>query len=141
MSATTAPEQETPAPAEAVSSESNTDENTEAEEPKPQRYSGEYNIYYDDTNEKQSSHGKNFVITDVQLNDDGDYEITYTVQTYRDDSGNVILSFACYDEDGGRVDGFSELFHTWAYSWTEQEAVAVVSSDTTMIKLLLDNEK
>ena len=134
-------EENTPAASAAPSEtteNSTTDENSETADSQPQHYSGEYNITYDDENEKNSHYCSDFTIIDVTLNDDGDYEITYTVKTYRDDSGNVILSFACYDEDGGRVDGFSELFHTWAYSWTEQEAVAVVSSDTTRIKLLLN---
>lgn len=97
-----------------------------------------YHIEYDDTNEISSSRAKNFEIIDIDKNDDGDYEITYTVQTYRDDSGNVIVAFNCLDETGRRIGGFSDMFHSWAYSWTPQEGTAVIPGNTVKIELAKD---
>ena len=105
------------------------------------RGSGEplkYHIEYDRTNELSSSMAKNFQIIDIDKNEDGDYEIVYTVQTYRDDSGNIIISFNCLDEDGDRIGGFSDIFHTWAYSWTLQESTAVLPGDTVKIELAMN---
>lgn len=105
------------------------------------RGSGEplkYYIEYDDTNEKLSSMAKEFEIIDIDKNADGDYEIVYKVRTYRDDSGNLVVSFNCLDEDGHRISGFSDIFHTWAYSWTLQEGTATLPGNTVKIELALN---
>ena len=92
-------------------------------------------INYDDTNEKASSSIKNFNITSIILNSNGKFDITYTLQTYNDSTAKVIPKFKCYDSEGKLVDRFTEIFTTWAYSWTEQDGAATISGDTVLIEL------
>lgn len=105
---------------------------TKAEPAQPKEV---YNIEYDNSAEVNSSTAKNFKITDITKNSDGDYEINYTVQTYQDGSGFITVMFDCYDAQDKRIDGFAGMFYTWAYSWTEQTGVAVISGKTVKIKL------
>lgn len=111
---------------------------TSAAEETPE-LSEEYTIEYDDSMEARSSLAKNFKITSITKNSDGKYEITYTVQTYRDSSGNVFVQYKCYDETGAEIDGFAGYFYSWAYSWTEQEGSAVISGRTAKIRLASDD--
>lgn len=130
--------QPTEAPEDEDSNSEETDTNNDDTEEAIRPRNTNTEIFYDDVAEKQSSYANNFEFISIEKNEDGDYDITYSVQTYRDDSGNLAVTFNCYDGDGDLVDSFTELFHTWAYSWTEQEAAATVSGDTVRIELMLD---
>ena len=97
-----------------------------------------YDIEYDSSKEATSSTVKDFQITEIDKNADGDYEIKYTVRTYRDDSGDVAVSFNCLDANGKKIGNFSDVFFSWAYSWTTQEATAVLPANTAKIELILE---
>lgn len=92
-------------------------------------------VLYDDTNEFKSSLAKNFVLTSVTTNSDGNYEITFTVNTYRESSGDVLVTYNCYDSEDIIVDKISKKYFAYAYNWTPQNDSAVISGKTAVIRL------
>ncbi len=97
-----------------------------------------YDIEYDSSREANSHSARDFQITEIDTNANGDYEIRYTVRTYREDSGNIAVTFDCLDSTGKKIGSFSDIFHSWAYSWTPQESTAVLPAGTAKIELVLE---
>lgn len=95
-------------------------------------------IEYDDTEERKAHYMRDFKITDFEINSDGQYNITYTLRTFLEGKGDVIVTFECLDENGSRVDTFTSTFRGVDYTWTPQEAAAVISGKTKVIRLILE---
>jgi hypothetical protein len=98
----------------------------------------EYSIEYDDTNEREAHYMRDFKITSVTKNSDGDYEISYTLRTFLEGRGTVAVTFSCLDDSGAQVDTFSGAFVGTDYTWSYHTATAVISGKTAMIKLVLN---
>lgn len=94
----------------------------------------QFPIVFDTASEMNSSLAKNFVITGYTEKDDK-YEITFTVDTYRESSGDVFVNYDCLDSDGKRVDTIKQMFFAYAYCWTPQKSSAVISNKTKTIVL------
>ena len=70
---------------------------------------------------------KEFKILDAVKNSDGNYDITYTLQTYLEGRGLVVVEFRCLDENGSEVDRFGGAFQGTDYTWSAQEAKTTIS--------------
>lgn len=98
----------------------------------------EYIIEYDDTNERQAHYIRNFAITDISKNSDGNYDITYTLETFLEGRGTVGVTFNCLDENGTVVSTFGQMFVGTDYTWSPQKASAEISGKTAKIELVLN---
>ena len=98
----------------------------------------EYIIEYDDTNERQAHYIRNFAVTDISKNSNGNYDITYTLETFLEGRGTVSVSFNCLDENDAVVDTFGEMFVGTDYTWSPQRASAEISGKTAKIELVLN---
>jgi hypothetical protein len=95
-------------------------------------------IEYDDTNERAENYMKDFKITSLSKTSDGSFEIVYTLRTFLEGRGTVGVKFRCLDNDGRTVDTFEKMFVGTDYTWSMQEASAVISGKTTKIELVLN---
>ena len=77
-------------------------------------------------------------ILDAVKNSDGNYDITYTLQTYLEGRGLVVVEFRCLDENGSEVDRFGGAFQGTDYTWSAQEAKTTISGKTTRIELVIE---
>ena len=75
---------------------------------------------------------------DAVKNSDGNYDITYTLQTYLEGRGLVVVEFRCLDENGSEVDRFGGAFQGTDYTWSAQEAKTTISGKTTRIELVIE---
>ena len=85
--------------------------------------------------ELQSASVSMFKITSCEKNADGDYDITYTFETFLEGSGSVTAIFNCLDADGKLLDSFGGNVRTTDYTWTHQSANATVPAKTASIVL------
>ena len=74
----------------------------------------------------------------IESNSDGNYDITYTLQTYLEGRGLVVVEFRCLDENGSEVDRFGGAFQGTDYTWSAQEAKTTISGKTTRIELVIE---
>ena len=95
-------------------------------------------IEYNADNEQYASYMKEFKILDAVKNSDGNYDITYTLQTYLEGRGLVVVEFRCFDENGSEVDRFGGTFQGTDYTWSAQEAKTTISGKTTRIELVIE---
>ena len=95
-------------------------------------------IEYNADNEQYASYMKEFKILDAVKNSDGNYDITYTLQTYLEGRGLVVVEFRCLDENGSEVDRFGGTFQGTDYTWSAQEAKTTISGKTTRIELVIE---
>lgn len=95
-------------------------------------------IEYDAENEQYASYMKEFKLLDAVKNSDGDYDITYTLQTYLEGRGLVEVEFKCLDENGREVDRFGGAFRGTDYTWSSHEAKTTISGKTTRIELIIE---
>ncbi len=123
-SAVTAPE--SPVPVE-------TPEPVPANTPAPSQ--GTDLIEYDASLEPTVGYMKGFRILSAELNSDGNYDITYTLQTYLEGRGEVGVGFNCFDSDGKLVDSWSRLYHGTDYTWSDHTASVTISGKTAKIQL------
>lgn len=94
-------------------------------------------IEYSAENEKYANYMKEFKLLDLVKNSDGDYDITYTLQTYLEGRGLVAVEFKCLDENGREVDRFGRSFQGTDYTWSSHEAKTTISGKTTRIELVI----
>lgn len=122
--------------------ESNSDNNTDTDVPTPSPTETPVNsvntIEYNADNEQYASYMKEFKILDAVKNSDGNYDITYTLQTYLEGRGLVVVEFRCLDENGSEVDRFGGAFQGTDYTWSAQEAKTTISGETTRIELVIE---
>ncbi len=85
--------------------------------------------------ELQSSSVSLFKITSCEKNADGDYDITFTFETFLEGSGSVSAIFNCLDADGKKLDSFGGSFKTTDYTWTHQSSKATIPAKTASIVL------
>ena len=78
----------------------------------------EYSIEYNDTNERQAHYMRDFKITNITKNSDGNYDITYTLKTFLEGKGTVGVTFRCLDENDVVVDTFEGMFVGTDYTWS-----------------------
>lgn len=97
-------------------------------------------IKYDDTEERKAHYMRDFEITSIEKNADGNYDITYTLRTFLEGRGDVIVNFRCLDENGNEVDTFGGVFRGTDYTWSYHNAQATISGKTALIKLVLNND-
>ena len=95
-------------------------------------------IEYDSASEQNVAFMRGFEILSAEKNENGDYDISYTLRTFKEGSGDVIVMFDCYDASGKLVDTFGDLFRGTDYTWSVQEADAVISGDTALIRFSAD---
>lgn len=99
----------------------------------------EYVIEYDDTNERQAHYIRNFTITNISKNSDGNYDITCTLETFLEGRGTVGVTFNCLDENGTVVDTFSKMFVGTDYTWSPHTSSFTISGKTAKIELVLNH--
>ena len=99
----------------------------------------EFPITYDDTNERESHNVRGFELTSVEKNEEGKYDITFTLRTFFEGRGTVAAAFDCLDENGSVVDSFSGSYIGSDYAWTPHEDKATISGNTVKIVFHLDN--
>ena len=99
----------------------------------------EFPITYDDTNERESHSVRGFELTSVEKNEEGKYDITFTLRTFFEGRGTVAAVFDCLDENGSVVDTFSGSYIGSDYAWTPHEDKATISGNTVKIVFHLDN--
>lgn len=92
-------------------------------------------IEYDASLEPTVGYMKNFRILSAELNSEGNYDITYTLQTYLEGRGEVGVSFNCFDNAGNIVDSWSKLYHGTDYTWSDHTASVTISGKTSKIQL------
>lgn len=93
-------------------------------------------IEYDPSIENKINFMSNFKFTSVQKNANGEYEIAYSLSAYREDSGEVVITFNCLDKNGNVVDTFEDTYMCSAYAWTPQDSTAIISGDTVKIEVV-----
>lgn len=111
----------------------NTPEPAPTETPAPTQ--GTDLIEYDESLEPTVGYMKNFRILSAELNSDGNYDITYTLQTYLEGRGDVGVSFNCFDSNGKLVDSWSKLYHGTDYTWSDHTVSVTISGATAKIQL------
>lgn len=94
-------------------------------------------IEYNAENEQYASYMKEFKLLDSAKNSEGNYDITYTLQTYLEGRGLVAVEFKCLDENGREVDRFGSSFRGTDYTWSSHEAKTTISGKTTRIELVI----
>lgn len=99
----------------------------------------EYVIEYDDTNERQAHYIRNFTITNISKNSDGNYDINCTLETFLEGRGTVGVTFNCLDENGTVVDTFSKMFVGTDYTWSPHTSSFTISGKTAKIELVLNH--
>lgn len=92
-------------------------------------------IEYDASLEPTVGYMKNFRILSAQKNSDGNYDITYCLQTYLEGRGDVGVAFECLDSSGNTVDSWNRLYHGTDYTWSDHTASVTVSGATAKIRL------
>lgn len=97
-------------------------------------------IEYDDTIERTAHYMRDFQISDWEKNADGDYVITYTLRTFLEGRGDVVVQFRCFDENGAQVDEWSSVFRGTDYTWSWQEDTVTISGKTAKIELIKNGE-
>ncbi len=97
----------------------------------------QYTIKYDYTLELQEGYMRDFKIKSVTKNADGDFDITYTLRTFFEGRGTVVVDFNCLDSNGNIVGKLSGSFLGTDYTWTPHEATATVPGTTAEIQLIL----
>lgn len=98
-----------------------------------------YEIKYDDTLERQAHYMRDFKIQSIEKNADGTFEITYTLRTFMEGHGTVVVEFNCLDANGSVIDSFSGSFLGSDYAWIDWEETATISGETAEIQLILKN--
>ena len=99
----------------------------------------EFPITYDDTNERESHNVRGFELTSVEKNEEGKYDITFTLRTFFEGRGTVVASFDCLDESGSVIDTFGGSYVGSDYAWTPHEDKATISGDTVKIVFRLED--
>ena len=99
----------------------------------------EFPITYDDTNERESHSVRGFELTSVEKNEEGKYDITFTLKTFFEGRGTVAAVFDCLDENGKVVDTITGSYIGSDYAWTPHEDKATISGNTVKIVFHLDN--
>ena len=94
-------------------------------------------IKYDASFEDKVAYMKNFRILAAKLNSDGNYDITYTLQTYLEGRGDVSVAFECLDGNGNVIDGWERLHRGTDYTWSDHTASVTISGKTEVIRLAL----
>lgn len=120
-------EQEVPEPTEVAEAE-----------PTPTPQQDMYNISYNDEIEYTEGFMKDFKLTSVKKDENGDYIIDYTFKTFKEGRGNVTIVFNCLDENGNIVDTFGGGFVGSDYAWSMQEGESVISGKTVSIELSVE---
>lgn len=108
------------------------------EEPTLEPQQKVYNISYNDEIEYTEGFMKDFKLTSVEKDENGDYIINYTLRTFKEGSGIVTIVFNCLDENGNIVDTFGGGFVGSDYAWSMQESEAVISGKTVSIELSVE---
>ncbi|MBQ8301800.1 MAG: copper amine oxidase N-terminal domain-containing protein [Clostridia bacterium] len=96
-----------------------------------------YEIKYDDTLERQAHYMRDFQIKNITKNTDGDFEITYTLRTFMEGRGTVVVEFNCLDANGSVIGNFSGSFLGSDYAWNDWEETATIPGETAEIQLIL----
>ena len=139
------PEDETPTP-EATEAPETTEAPKETDTPKataaPETTkapaaTGDLPIKFDDTTEVSAGHTRRFELLTAQKNEDGKYDITFTLETFMEGWGNVEVWYNCLNASGNIIDTFGGSYPTTSYTWTIQNDKATISGNT--VKIVLAN--
>lgn len=97
-----------------------------------------YEIKYDDTLERQAHYMRDFQIKNVTKDANGTFEITYTLRTFMEGRGTVVVLFNCLDANGNIIGSFSGSFLGSDYAWNYWEETATIPGETAEIQLVLN---
>ena len=132
------PEEATKEPDETAEPEA-TDVPEEVKTPEPTEVPKEVDlpITFDDDSQVGAESIKNFELLAVQKREDGKYDITFTLETFMEGTGNVEVWYNCLNAKGEVIDKFGNRYKTTAYTWTTQNDKATISGNT--VKIVLAN--
>ena len=100
--------------------------------------SPKYEIKYDDTLERQAHYVRDFHIENITKDANGTFEITYTLRTFMEGRGTVVVLFNCLDANGNIIGSFSGSFLGSDYAWNYWEETATIPGETAEIQLVLN---
>lgn len=111
----------------------------EIETPKPSEApkTADFPITFDNDSQIGAESAKDFELLTVEKRDDGKYDITFTLETFMEGTGNVEVWYNCLNAKGEIIDKFGNSYKTTAYTWTEQNDKATISGNT--VKIVLAN--
>ena len=96
---------------------------------------GDLPIRFDDSSESSAENTRRFKLLTAQKNEDGKYDITFTLETFMEGWGSVEAWYNCLNASGAVVDTFGNSYPTTSYTWTTQNDKATISGDTVTIVL------
>lgn len=95
----------------------------------------EFPVKYNRAKESEVNYAYGFKLKNVTKNEDGKYEIEYYFETFKEGSGSITVMFNCLDASGNVVDTFGGNYFGIDYTWSPQNATAVISDKTVTIEL------
>ena len=98
----------------------------------------QYPIKYNSDSDVKAHYMRNFKLTDVQRNEQGKFDISYTLETFLEGRGTVSVTFRCLDKNGETVDEWSKIYVGTDYTWSRQEDSVTISGETATIELVLN---
>ena len=90
-------------------------------------------ITFNSATSTEIANTRGFELLTAEKNEDGDYDITFTLETFMEGWGSVEAWYNCLNAGGKVIDTFGGSYATTSYTWTTQNDKATISGDTVTI--------